>query len=197
MIILSQSIEIEFKNLLTLDEFNTIKTHFGISDSDFFQQENHYFDTAKFELKENNAALRIRKKANHYELTLKQTVADGLLETTQILNEPDVQLALSENRLPQGQVSNLIVEMNIDPASLQFFGTLTTNRTELDYMGGILVLDHSYYLNKEDFELEYEVTERMTGEKTFLAILQFFQIPVRQTKNKIFRFYQQKYQQFS
>lgn len=197
MIQLSQSLEIEFKNLLTELEYKNIKLHFQLKDSLFFQQENHYFDTLKFALKAKQSALRIRKKANHFEFTLKQPVPEGLLETTQLLTEAEVEAALEHNILPGGQIVNLLTQMNVDPADIQFFGTLITNRAEFSYKGGLLVLDHSSYLNTEDYELEYEVTDRLVGHSHFLELLSLLQIPARKTENKIMRFYRQKYQQLS
>jgi uncharacterized protein YjbK len=194
---MSQSLEIEFKNLLSPAEFENIKSHFGLEISDFIQQENHYFDTPSFLLKENKAALRIRRKANYYELTLKQTVEAGLLETTQIISESEAINACKEDILPKGHVCELIEKMKIDTSSLKFFGTLTTKRAELAYKDGLLVLDHSHYLHTEDYELEYEVTDRVKGEETFLSFLESFKIPIRVTDNKIMRFYRKKYQQHS
>ena len=67
---MSQNIEIEFKNMLTEDEFHKFLTHFQITSTDFFKQENHYFDTKDFALKEHGCALRIREKKDRFEMTL-------------------------------------------------------------------------------------------------------------------------------
>ncbi|MEH7347045.1 CYTH domain-containing protein, partial [Bacillus sp. JJ1532] len=57
------------------------------------------------------------------------------------------------------------------------------------------VLDHSYYLNKEDFEIEYEVSNREKGLEVFSELLLNLDIPIRKTDNKIMRFYKEKYNQ--
>ncbi|MDP4171799.1 MAG: CYTH domain-containing protein, partial [Bacillota bacterium] len=49
---MSQNIEIEFKNMLTLDEYSRIKSTFLLKEEQFFIQENHYFDTPAFSLKD-------------------------------------------------------------------------------------------------------------------------------------------------
>lgn len=59
---MSQNIEIEFKNLLTETEFMQLKSFLDIDNSMFIKQDNHYFDTANFTLKELGCALRIRFK---------------------------------------------------------------------------------------------------------------------------------------
>ena len=48
-------------------------------------------------------------------------------------------------------------------------------------------------INKEDYELEYEVTNFSTGQKIFIELLKTLNIPVRQTDNKIKRFYKAKF----
>jgi uncharacterized protein YjbK len=194
---LTQSLEIEFKNLLTQLEYEKIKSYFNLNESMFFQQENHYFDTLTFTLKENRSALRIRKKADYFELTLKQPVPDGLLETNQVLTENEAKKALENNVIPKGEITDLLTTMNIDPSQIRFFGTLTTKRAEWEYKEGLLVLDFSSYLNTNDFELEYEVLNREMGYTTFIKLLSTLQIPIRKTDNKIMRFYLQKYQQLS
>jgi uncharacterized protein YjbK len=194
---LTQSLEIEFKNLLTELEYEKIKSYFNLNDLMFFQQENHYFDTTTFTLKHNQSALRIRKKADYFELTLKQPVPEGLLETNQVLTELEAKVALEQNVLPKGQITDLLTKMHIDPDQIHFFGTLTTIRAEWEYNDGLLVLDFSSYLNTSDYELEYEVSNSEVGHRTFIELLSTLEIPIRKTDNKIMRFYLQKYQQLS
>jgi uncharacterized protein YjbK len=191
---MSQTIEIEFKNLLTDAEYERIKKYFQLDSSLFFVQENHYFDTTDFSLKENGAALRIRKKGKRFELTLKQPLPSGLLETNQMLTNDEAIHALTFNQIPTGQITQLISEMNIDPNSVIFFGTLTTERAEWEYQNGLLVLDKSSYLETVDYELEYEVQEFTVGKIQFAQLLHSLQIPKRKTDNKIKRFYQRKYE---
>lgn len=191
--IVSQNIEIEFKNMLSREEFLLLKRHFNISEDQFRKQVNHYFDTAAFTLKDHGSALRIREKENKFELTLKQPAQTGLLETNQQLSAKEAESALSTGKIPDGEVKNAVLKMLVNTDSLQYFGSLTTVRAELEYNTGLLVLDHSYYLNKEDFELEYEVTDEKEGYEIYSSLLQQLNIPVRPTDNKIKRFYATKY----
>jgi uncharacterized protein YjbK len=195
--ILSQNIEIEFKNMLNSEEYQKLITYFSIKENDIFIQENHYFDTADFALKEQGSALRIRKKGKKFEMTLKQPVSEGLLETNQVLSMEEASAAILNGLLPSGDIQGLIIKMNIPFSKLHYFGSLTTKRVEFEYNKGLLVLDHSYYLNKEDFEVEYEVEHYQHGKQIFLDLLKQHGIPNRETKNKIHRFYQQKYEQMN
>jgi uncharacterized protein YjbK len=190
---LSQNLEIEFKNMLTTDEYQKLIRFFQIPDSEFFSQENHYFDTPEFDLKEHHCALRVRQKGSHYEMTLKQPAQEGLLETNQLLTSPEAESALKTNKLPSGIIQNQLEEMGISFSKIVYFGSLTTKRAEIPFKEGLLVFDHSYYLNKEDFELEYEVENYQQGLQNFIQLLFDHEIPQRKTENKIRRFYRQKY----
>ncbi|MGG7618559.1 CYTH domain-containing protein [Bacillus coreaensis] len=190
---MSQHIEIEFKNMLTKEEYLHLITEFSINETMIDTQFNHYFDTEKFQLKELGSALRIREKEGRFELTLKQPLVVGLLETNQELSKDEAFAMLKGAALPSGIVREQLEKNNFPINKLQYFGSLTTKRCELQYKGGLLVLDHSLYLLKEDYEIEYEVEDPVEGELTFKQLLQTFKIPIRVTENKIKRFYNQKY----
>jgi uncharacterized protein YjbK len=190
---LSQHIEIEFKNMLTKDEYFHLITEFSIDETMIGTQINHYFDTETFQLKELGSALRIREKNGQFELTLKQPAKVGLLETNQEITKEIALATLQGASLPSGSVKDQLLKSGFPIEQLQYFGSLTTNRCELQYKGGLLVLDHSLYLLKEDYELEYEVHDVTEGELAFKQLLKSFRIPIRATENKIKRFYNQKY----
>ncbi|EIJ81836.1 adenylate cyclase [Bacillus methanolicus PB1] len=189
---MSQQIEIEFKNLLTKDEFHRIQKVFQIKSNDFSKQINYYFDTGIFSLKEFGSALRIREKDGFFELTLKQPAKEGLLETNQKINSVEAEKMLHHLIFPEGTIKTIFQDLNINILELEYLGSLTTFRAEQIYKGGLLVFDHSYYLNTEDFEIEYEVTNREEGQKIFLDLLSEHKIPLRNTENKIKRFFAAK-----
>jgi uncharacterized protein YjbK len=188
---MSQNIEIEFKNMLTQKEYELLLTEFNFNKKDIVSQENHYFDTTDFALKGIGAALRIRYKNEYFEMTLKQPLKVGLLETNQTLTNHEAALAMEKGFLPEGPIKKIIEDNGIPFRNIKYFGSLKTERAEKKYKQGLIVLDHSIYLNKEDFELEYEVEDFLVGEKTFKDLLGEYQIPERKTENKIRRFYNQ------
>jgi uncharacterized protein YjbK len=194
-LIMSQEIEIEFKNLLTEDEFLKIKDTFQIEDNKFILQDNHYFDTPHFSLKELGAALRIRKKQEHFVMTLKEPAKVGLLETHQKITAEAASEMIKTGRLLEGQIVERLLHLGIDIKTITYFGTLKTMRAEIKHRNGLLVLDHSRYLTVEDFELEFEVQDEATGKIDFHELLNDLDIPIRHTKNKIRRFYEQKYKE--
>lgn len=190
---MSQNLEIEFKNMLTQEEYQMLIHYYHIPENGIFSQENHYFDTSDFLLKDKGSALRIRQKSGEYELTLKQPFQDGLLETNQRLSIEEATLAITTGILPYGSIKEIISKLDIPFSKMEYFGSLVTKRAEFSYKEGLLVLDHSFYLNKEDYELEYEVENYQDGQKIFLQFLKQHNIPQRKIKNKIQRFYEQKY----
>ncbi|WP_110113389.1 CYTH domain-containing protein [Bacillus sp. CGMCC 1.16541] len=190
---MKQEIEIEFKNLVTKQEFDELIAHFNIGEEDFITQDNHYFDTTSFSLKDCGAALRIRYKKGGYVLTLKQPHEQGLLETHQFLTEDEAKAFMNGQVHVTGKIRELIERLGVDVTELLYFGTLTTRRVEKPYKDGLLVFDHSLYLEKEDYELEYEVKNAKEGKENFKQLLHSLHIPIRKTENKIRRFYREKY----
>ncbi|WP_456275851.1 CYTH domain-containing protein [Bacillus sp. AK128] len=188
---MTQEIEIEFKNLVTKEEFDYLIKEFSIAKHQFIIQQNHYFDTDDFSLKNQKSALRIRFKKNSYTLTLKQTIEEGILETHQELTDKEAKEML-DGKFLSGEIFNIITALHINPKEIKYLGTLETNRAEIDYSDGTLVFDHSRYLNKDDYEIEFEVPDFQQGQLDFQQLLQKYQIPIRETENKIRRFFNEK-----
>ena len=176
-----KQLEIEFKNLLTDKEFQMLVEKFKISDNQFYKQTNYYFDTADFQLKKLQSALRIREKGGTFELTLKQPTTDGvgLLETNKNISEQAARKYLA-NGIVADELTNIGEPMVC-------FGTLTTKRAEINYKGGILTFDISHYAGQTDYELEYEVSDFEKGKQIFDALLSSVGIIVKPTANKLQR----------
>ena len=184
---MSQEIEIEFKNLLTEKEFHLLLKNFNISEKAFVTQHNDYFDTRTFALKSKGSALRIREKKETFVITLKQPSSVGLLETHQYIDKNLAEAIIGGAKLPAGEIASSLRQLNIDIKQLRHLGRLTTKRAEMPYCGGLLVFDHSFYPNNQDYELEFETSSPREGEQLFLRLLKQFDIPVRPTENKIRR----------
>lgn len=190
--ILTQEIEIEYKNLLTNDEFEALLIAFSIKREQFITQVNHYFDTENFSLRDQGCALRIRSKKGQYTLTLKQPHTEGLLETHQTITEEAAEKIINGDKLIHGQVYDIIKNLGINPEDIVYLGTLSTDRAETIHKNNTLVFDHSYYLGRNDFELEYEVIDAKIGKIAFHELLEYHNIPLRSTDNKIRRFFKAK-----
>ncbi|OIJ10430.1 CYTH domain-containing protein [Anaerobacillus alkalilacustris] len=190
---MKQEIEIEFKNIVTKEDFLKLLSHFSVKESDFKKQKNYYFDTENFQIKASGSALRIREKQNKYTLTLKQPHKVGLLETHQELTYEEANRSFNGEALPKGAIATqLYTSFQIDLSKCKYLGSLITNRAEISYHGGTLVFDHSIYLGVEDFEIEYEVTDEEIGKEIFSELFINLQIPIKKTENKIKRFFLRK-----
>lgn len=185
---MTKELEIEFKNLVTKEEYIKLLNAFGYQAEDAQTQVNHYFDTADFQLRSQKSALRIRQKDETYECTLKIPAKNGYYEITDSLTPDQAENILEKRSFSALEVNEALKEMNVVSDKLDLLGSLTTHRIEFPYNNGLLVLDHSKYHGIEDFEVEYEVDDYREGEQKFQAFLQDHNIPNRKTDKKIARF---------
>lgn len=192
---MGKEIEIEMKQLLTKKQFDTLCQAFQIEAGDFALQTNYYFDTPAFSLKKLRMALRIREKNGSFTLTLKEPHQDGILETNQRITREAAMKLLANESFIDGEVKDALANKRLPLRSIQYLGKIQTNRAEIRYNEGILVFDHSSYLDTEDYELEYEVSDKEQGIKEFSHLLQQYSIPYEQSEPKIKRFFNRAAQQ--
>lgn len=183
---LSSQLEIEFKNLLTHEEFLQLCHTFSIRETDFHSQTNTYFDTPDFNLRDLKMGFRLRTLPSRNELTLKSpsTNEHSMTETTEIVTNEERDVILRQGYIDTLHYKNF----SHLPPRLYSFGSLRTERSEFHYKDGLLVLDHSHYMQQEDYEVEYEVEDVELGQKIFFDLLANHNIPIRQTDKKIARF---------
>lgn len=185
---MAQEIEIEFKNLLTKEEYETLLNKLPFPKKGK-KQINYYFETEDFKLRQYQAALRIRKKNNLYQLTLKEPHKDGLLETHDSLTEAEALSWINHHPIPKEATTVQLNQMNIHANELHYVGSLTTIRREYQENGLIFVLDCSQYNHVEDYELEIESQSKETGLTALMNILETYHITQKDTPNKIARFF--------
>lgn len=186
---MAQEIEIEFKNILTKEQYEALLKKFGIEEDRILRQTNHYFDTPEFQLKQLASGLRIRETASKTVCTLKEKTAENThLETTDVLSEEQARDMLSGNGFFAESVKKKLEQLHVPIEKLSVFGTLTTDRVELPYNNGTLVLDHSFYLNHDDYEVEYETGNEQAGKEIFESFLEENGIQKQIAPKKIARF---------
>ena len=184
---MTEQIEIEYKTLLTRAQFAAIKATYA-PEKNAFVQENYYFDTPDFRLKQLQCGLRIRTFKDGAECTLKTPLEEGLLETTDQLTLKQAQTLLqTKTILPHGSVAQKLVHLGIQPDQVRLLADLKTARIQIDLPIGELALDESWYGNNHDYELELEVSEASKGKQDFLDLLAEFDIHYQPAKNKIVR----------
>ena len=190
--IMSTEIEIEFKNLLTVKEYEHLKKTFKKYHHKHVTQTNYYFETPQWHLKNNGGALRVRTIASHHTVTLKlpNPSGPGLLEVHENISEEDLNRWKEDKILLPKKIIGYLKPLGINQENLQFGGALKTIRDEYHYRDSLVVLDHSFYHHSEDFELELETTNEQKGKHVFNQILSENHIPIRSTPNKVARFYE-------
>ncbi|WP_438716776.1 CYTH domain-containing protein [Enterococcus sp. AZ109] len=186
---MNESIEIEYKTMLTQQEYHQLINYYQLNSSQFVTQTNLYFDTLDYQLKEKNMGLRIRFLDSRAEVTLKIPQKVGLLEVTDKITQSDVDKAIKTEQFPKDtqRVSHVLLSEAIKPDDLRLIGSLVTKRAELDISEGKLAIDENWYQNQHDYELELEVQDSGRQKSDFFALLNYFSIPYRPAMNKIVR----------
>ncbi|WP_155592030.1 CYTH domain-containing protein [Lysinibacillus cavernae] len=186
---MTQEIEIEFKNLLTKQQYEQLLQDFHISQNAIHRQTNHYFDTPTQAIRKLQSGLRIRQIGDYYECTLKEKNAEHAhLETTDQLTVAQAQKMLDGEGFYAQEVAKRLAIHSIPLEQLRVFGSLTTDRAEIPYKEGLLVFDHSYYLQCDDYEVEYESKDAIKGNTIFDEFLHQYGIKKQETDKKIARF---------
>jgi len=184
----SENLEIEFKTLLSIEEFSRVVDYFQFKEEQFFTQINYYFDSADFQLRKRRLGLRVRVLSDNAEITLKIPEKVGLLEINDTLSVDEAKAIVESATLPTiGNVYNKLNQLGIDQSDLRLIGSLTTKRAEIKLPQGLLALDESWYNEQHDFELELEVNDATNGKKDFLSLLDTLTIKESPSPNKIQR----------
>lgn len=186
---MAQQLEIEFKNLLTKQQYEQLLRKFQIPKDAIQRQTNHYFDTPTKALRNVKSGLRIRQIRSYYECTLKEKSSEHThLETTDELTAEQAEQMLQGKGFFAAEVAKRLSFHNIPLNELTVFGSLTTDRVEIPYKDGLLVFDHSYYLQCDDYEVEYETNDVKKGNTIFDEFLRQHDIKKQTTDKKIARF---------
>ena len=187
---LEQNLEIEFKNLLTKSEYDTLlQTVFSDGNQKKIVQQNYYFDTKDHQLKNQHSALRIRKTDSFNELTLKVPSQGHLLETNLSLRDNVCSEILKAKQL---KLSTIHADIEIDNISndsvFYLFNQFETVRFEQIRGDHLLVLDQTTFQNGTiDYELEIESSDAKMGKAFFEEFLKSHSISIRPAKPKIAR----------
>lgn len=191
---MKQELEIEFKNQLTKNEYQSILQKDFINEltSIRVKQVNHYFDTTEKLLKKNQSAVRIRITNTKSELTFKIPSQDFLMEKTFALKEEQVNSILHNKQFSLSGVTKQTIDLGIfgitNQTIFHHFNSFETLRYEKQVGDNLIVLDQTTFQNGVvDYELEVESLDPMEGQKFFESFLDTYSIPIRATLPKIAR----------
>ena len=182
---MSKELEIEFKTLLTKEEYVKLCTKF--QDCKRNLQINYYFDTSRFTLKASDIGLRVRMlDKDKYVITLKKKKGYTIQQFTQPITAEEFAMIKETGTLPEGEIANEIPSI-IGTQKVNNFMSLTTNRVYMPYSNGILFIDKSSYLGVSDFELVYEAKNYHDGKKEFVQLIGELQIQYKKSEKKVKR----------
>ncbi|MGT2906504.1 CYTH domain-containing protein [Streptococcus dentiloxodontae] len=179
-------LEIEYKTLLTKDEYNRLTVLF--SHVAPVTQTNYYIDTPNSNMKAKKLSLRIRTLPSHGELTLKIPEKVGNMEYNVKLNLQEAKQLTKTLDFPDCQIKTILLENGIILEELTILGNLTTTRRECQTNIGLMALDVNVYANKKDYELELEVSDAEKGKADFKAFLERNSVDFKYAKSKVARF---------
>lgn len=163
---MEENLEIEFKILIDHDTYHQIIRDHKI-DRSYYQTNYYLMHPILSKLK---FSLRIREKDDQYELTLKQPHHHGNIETN-LLIDKQTKDDIINHKLVDNDIFNLLKAYHLNSTMFKTDCFLTTLRNEVRTDQGLLCIDHNRYNNKEDYEIEYEVTDYDLGKKAFLDFI--------------------------
>jgi uncharacterized protein YjbK len=173
------NLEIEYKALLTEQEYKVVLSHFNPSTR--IDQTNYYYQS--YSVFNTKISARIRQINDNFELTFKIRQTKGKLEvnfdvpsnSAEHFNLPEVQQFLKAHHFYR---------------TWNYIGELHTLRYVVQDTYGELCIDHNTYLDQEDYELEYEVNTAYNplAYPRFIDILNQFSIKNEKAKAKFHRF---------
>lgn len=182
-----QEIEIEFKNLLTENQYDALYEKYGLSNSEEIINKNFYYDDADESFKKIGAALRIRYTNKKTELTLKIKGETQNVEINVPLDEKYPKEPTVLPILPNEIIAEL-ERMNVKIKTPMLIQKIETLRHEVTLEEGLLVLDKTTFINDiVDYELEFETKDYESGLAAFEKLLEENNIDKSPAKPKIAR----------
>lgn len=182
-----REIEIEFKNLLSKDQYDALYEKYDLSNSEEIINKNFYYDDADESFKKIGAALRIRYTNKKIEMTLKIKGENQNVEINVPLDERYPKEPTVLPILPNEIIAEL-ERMNVKIKTPMLIQKIETLRHEVALEDGLLVLDKTTFINDiVDYELEFETKDYEAGLAAFEKLLKENNIDKNPAKPKIAR----------
>lgn len=173
----TQELEAEYKALISKKMYKKLSEYLKViaTAQPVYQQINYFFDTTDLELNKKKLTLRIRKKLGQWELTLKVPVKTPFSRCTTkeeynfpISDEQAITYLQSGIHANDQRIRVILKSLNIDDQSVfSCLGSLKTERTEFLFYSDIICLDHNWYNDVEDYEIEWETSNHPFVEEAF------------------------------
>lgn len=182
------NLEIESKSMLQKSDY--LKLISAFKNIKNYKQINYYISSPEMIEKVKDFGLRIRKKNNKYELTLKVTEKVGKREINQEITRKSLVNLQYFGKFPTGEVLDFLSGNNIcNISKLRIIGKLITIRKDINFNSSLISIDKSKYNGKIDYEIECENSSQENAEKDLKLFLDKFEILYQKSEhNKLARF---------
>lgn len=176
-----------FRTLLSKEEYVALCDKYY--DKKGNMQVNYYFDTPRFTLKASEIGLRVRKREK-YELTLKRKKGYVTQELNNIISAEEFKSLLATGIVPDSEIGREIADV-LKEQLLENYMSLSTFRITVPIKSGRIAIDKCVYVDKKDYELEYETTVSYEqGKAEFIEMVKEFGIQYKRALPKIKRAYE-------
>ncbi|MCR5078620.1 MAG: CYTH domain-containing protein [Bacilli bacterium] len=173
---MANAIEIEAKALVSREDYKKLIKLFAAYPR--HTQTNYYIDSNDHILAKNGIALRVREKNGQYELTCKTPLSEGLLEKNCFISAAKFEDFRDKGIFPKGDTSRFLTMLGFNVDELRILISLTTDRTDVEYKGGVLSLDRNAYLDVVDYEVEFEYNSLVGAEAIMKELFEENNIPL-------------------
>lgn len=150
---MKQHLEIEFKTMLSEEEFNKLYQTMGFDEG--FLQINSYFDTLSTFFLKKRMMLRIRSVNDVFIFTMKTPSELGVLEN---------EFKLDSFNQNDPKIQKILGNFGIESTDLLLVAQSKTIRHEIVDQHGTWCLDLNEFAQDKDYELEYELHEGVNYE---------------------------------
>ena len=182
---MEKNTDVEFKSLLTKEEYDRLIKQFKGSKQDF--QTNHYFDTVRFSLKALDVSVRVRER-DDISLTYKRKKGYNIDVKTVVINQAKFEEIKKTGVIDIPEIADELYKLIKDQKLVNFM-SLSTLRTYLPYSNGVLNIDKSTYLDTTDYEIEYSSKSYHQGKDEFIQLINDLNIAYKKSNKKIQRAY--------
>ncbi|WP_273478171.1 CYTH domain-containing protein [Ignavigranum ruoffiae] len=185
---MTKNIEQEYKTMLRKDEFERLIDQLGFEPRSALIQSNYYYDTPDHQLAKINAALRLRVFKDRSEWTIKQLISElRSIEITQEQGPVDsISSAINPTWFTDADLIKFIHNHQIPIEQLQLHYQMSTHRYLYPVPGATFCLDHSFFPQTEDYELECEL-EDLDQANVWFDFLDQYQLEYKPAAKKLSR----------
>ncbi len=178
--------EFESRVMLTEHEYLDVVSHFMkiYPNNHFLQNNNNYFDTNDFFLKNRHITLRVRTINDvRSELTLKIKGENGDIEINDDISFKEMEAVMKNKIFPDGNVKNYLLSLPIPLSDYENIVSLYNRRLEIQFNNHLLVIDKNEYNGIVDYNLEIETKDDINlANKLLSEYIQKFNLSLAKQK---------------